>query len=86
MKQELEINIERLTLQGFNSIDRFRIGESLKIELTRLITKQGVPLTLGQPENIFQMEGASIKNINKSNPEIAGNQIANSIYLGLKNE
>ena len=77
MKQELEINIERLTLHGFPLNDRFRIGESLKIELTRLITEQGLPTTLGREGNIYQMEGSSIKNINNSNPEAAGNQIAN---------
>jgi len=44
--KNIELHIEELVLHGLSPGDRYRIGEAVEQELTRLLADQGVPESL----------------------------------------
>ena len=80
MKENIEINIEELKLQGFSHIDRYRIGEALQSELTRLFTEHEIPTSLTRRSEIAKLDGGKFNISLNSRAEVIGTQIANSIY------
>jgi hypothetical protein len=81
----LELHIEELVLHGFARGDRDRISAALQQELTRLFTEQGIPTTLAQAGQMqhLHLSGGTFEMGNGMKPEVAGIQIAQSIYGGL---
>lgn len=79
----IDLHIDELVLHGFARSDRDRIGAAIQQELTRLFTEQGIPPTLAQGQPIEQLNGGTFKVTTGIKPEVAGIQIAQSIYGGL---
>ena len=46
--KNIELHIEELVLHGFSPGDRYRIGEAVEQELTRLLADRGVPQSLAE--------------------------------------
>ena len=46
--KRIELHIEELVLHGFAPADRYRIGDTVQRELTRLLAEQGMPASLIQ--------------------------------------
>ena len=80
MKQNIEININELRLHGFSHIDRYRIGEAMQLELTRLFTERDIPSSMVQGSEIGQLDGGTFNISPNSKAEVIGAQVANSIY------
>jgi hypothetical protein len=84
MKPEnVELHIEELLLRGFAPGDRYRIGEAVERELTRLIDEQGVPPSLARGSEIERLNGGAFKVASGSKPEAIGAQVARAVFGGL---
>jgi hypothetical protein len=68
-----------LVLHGFAPSDRYRIGEAVDLELTRLFAEQGVPLSLAQNIESAQMNAGAFKVASDSKAETIGVQIAQAV-------
>lgn len=82
-QNSIQLHIEELVLHGFSRGDRDRIGAAIQQELTRLLTEQGIPPSLAQSGQIGQLNGGKFEMTAGIRPEVAGIQIAQSIYGGL---
>jgi len=82
MRQNVELYIEELLLHGFGNVNRHRIGEVLKCELTRLFTEQDVPSLLSRSGDFRRLDGGTFNIPSGSKPEAIGSQVAQSIYTG----
>jgi len=80
----IEVNIEELVLHGFDPRDRYRIGEAVEQELTRLFTEKGVPPGLEKSGDIPHLDGGSVKIESNLKASKAGVSIARSVYGGLR--
>jgi hypothetical protein len=79
----IELHIEELVLHGFAPGDRYRIGEAVQRELVRLLSEQGVPLSLGQDGEIARLDGGTFK-VTSSKPETVGTQVAQAVHGSLQ--
>lgn len=84
--QRIEINIEKLVLEGFEPGDRYLIGEAVEQELARLFAEQGIPSELERGGNVSHLDGAAIEIATGSKASNIGINIAKSVYGGLGNE
>jgi len=84
--QRIEINIEKLVLEGFEHADRYRIGEAVEQELIRLFTEQGIPPGLEKGGCIARLDGGAIEIAPGSKASNIGINISKSVYGGLGNE
>ena len=75
-----------IVLYGFSPANRHRIGDAVRFGLTRLFTEQGIPDQFYNSVVIPRINGSEFKTDRNSKPITIGNQIAQSIYNGLKNE
>jgi hypothetical protein len=82
MRPKVEIHIDKLVLEGFLPEDRFRIGESLEKELSRLFQERGVPQSLTAEKQIDAIKGGSFEVA--SGAERIGRQVAGAVYGGMK--
>ncbi len=78
----IELEIEKLILEGFPIGNRHRIGAAIEQELTRLLTEQGIPPSLSQGGEIPSLDGGVFEVSANAKPETIGRQIAQSIYGG----
>jgi hypothetical protein len=83
MNKDIEINIEELVLNGFSPSDKHRIGNAVKMELSRLFAEKGCPEKFTNGVKIAEINAGEFKTSIQSNPRTTGNQIAQSIYNGL---
>ena len=79
----IELHIEELILHGFAPGDRYRIGDAVERELTRLFVEQGVPLSLTQGREVAHLDGGAFKVTSGSKPEVIGAHVAQAVYGGL---
>jgi hypothetical protein len=82
-QNSIKLHIEELVLHGFTGNDRDRIAAAIQQEFTRLFTEQGIPPSLAQGGQIGQLNGGKFEMTTGMKPEVAGIQIAQSIYGGL---
>lgn len=80
----IEVNIDELVLHGFSPADRYRIGEALEGELTRLFTEGGLPSGLAKGSQVDRLDGGSFDVKQGSKAESIGVQVAKSVYGGIK--
>lgn len=76
--------IEELVLHGFAPGDRYRIGEAVQQELTRLFAEQGGLPSLAQGGEIGRLDGGGFEMTAGMQAGEIGVQIAQSIYGGFK--
>ena len=81
--QSLEVYIEELVLHGFEPRDRYRIGEAIQRELTRLFADQGVPPSLAQGGELARVDGGMFDVASGSKSDAIGAQVARAVYRGL---
>ena len=79
MTQKVDLHIEELVLHGFSPGDRFRIGEAVELELTRLITEQGIPSSLSRDGEVARTNGGTINVSSNSKADVIGSQVAHYI-------
>ena len=82
--KNIELNIEELVLHGFSPGDRYRIGEAVEQELTRLLADRGVPQSLERGREIANMDGGAFEVAQGSRPQVVGAQVAKAVYGGLR--
>jgi hypothetical protein len=80
----IALHIEELILHGFAPADRNGIAAAIERELARLFAEQGMPPSLGQDDDMVQLEGGSFKLVPGSRPDAIGAQVARAIYRGMK--
>lgn len=83
-RHSFNLNIEELVLHDFNPASRYRIGEAVERELTRLFYEMGAPLNLTDDVDIAHLKGGEMNVSPGSNGETVGVQLARIIYRGLK--
>jgi hypothetical protein len=79
----VEILIGELILNGFASVDRYRLGDAVERELARLFADQGVPPSLTQGREIAHLAGGRFEVAVGSQAEGIGVQVAQALYGGL---
>jgi len=84
MRQKVELHIDELVLEGFSAGDRYRIGEALERELTRLFEEKGVPGSFTSGKEIDRINGGSFQVAPGARAERVGTQVAGAVYGGLK--
>lgn len=84
MRQKVELHIDELVLEGFFAEDRYRIGEALERELTRLFEVRGVPESLTSKREMDRINGGSFQVAPGARAERVGTQVAGAVYGGLK--
>lgn len=80
----LELHIGELVLHGFANGDRYRIGDALERELTRLFSEQGAPTAITNGRGIARVDGGAFEVTPESSAETMGIQLAQAIYGGLR--
>jgi hypothetical protein len=77
----IELHIDELVLEGFAPGERYRIGDAVQQELTRLLTTQGLNMTHSAEIEQLRVNAAGV------NPRVAsatnGEHIARAVYEGL---
>jgi hypothetical protein len=81
---KIELHIEELVLHGFARGDRYRIGEMVERELSRLFAEQGIPSTLHASLERTRFDAGAFHVAANSTPETIGSQVAEAVYGGLK--
>jgi len=79
----LELHIEQLVLRGFEPGDRYRIGEAVERELTRLFVEQGKPSSLAESYEVANLDGGAFEVATGAKPEVIGVQVGQAVYGGL---
>ncbi len=79
----VELHIEELVLHGFEPRDRYRIGEAVQHELTRLIAQMGAPGWLSRGGEVERLDGGAFETSPDSGAKTIGAQVARAVYTGL---
>jgi len=82
--KNIELNIDELVLHGFLPGDRYRIGEAVERELTRLLADRGVPESLERGGEIGHVDGGAFEVAPGSRAQVVGAQVAKAVYGGLR--
>jgi hypothetical protein len=80
MKPNIELHIEELILRGFEPGDRYRIGDAVERELTRLLAERGTLPSLAHGSEIQRLDGGSFEVKAGSSAEAIGVQVAQAVY------
>lgn len=80
---DVEIEIGELVLEGFSPFERYRMGEAVQRELTRLFLEQGVALHLQRGGEIENVDAGAIRLEANASGESTGAQIAQAVYSSL---
>lgn len=83
MPKNVELHIEELVLHGFSPGDRYRIGEAVEQELSRLLADRGVPESLERGGEVASVDGGAFEVAPGSKAEVVGAQVAKAVYEGL---
>jgi hypothetical protein len=81
VRPRVEIVIDELILHGFSPAERVAIGDSLSLELERLITEQGFQAF----ENVDTpvLKAAPVKLQANAKPKTVGSQVAQVVHASL---
>ena len=79
MKPSIELRIEELILHGFRQEDRYRIGEAIQIELSRLLAEGGLPSSMTRGAEYPLLTAGSLQLSPNSDAKIIGRRIAGTL-------
>src|SRR5262245_50766908 len=79
-RRPIELHIDKLVLVGFQPGDRYRIGEAVQSELSRLLTEQGIASTSAQSISIDRLTGERFSMSAGMSVLDQGRQIARTIH------
>lgn len=82
-RPSVNFHIDELVLHGFESAQRYAIGDAMQRELTRLFTEEGAPVAITDDVEIAHLNGGAIDVGPSANGEATGIQLARKIYGGL---
>lgn len=85
MKQDIEIHIDELVLHGFQPGDFASIRDAVEMELRRLLTYRGVPVTLSSSTRHAAINVGQFNAVPGGHAATLGSQIASTVYNGLEN-
>jgi hypothetical protein len=80
----IEIHIDALVLHDFAPVDRWRIGQAIEHELTRLFAEQGLPPGLALGGELARVDGGAFHVAAGTAAEGLGIQVAQAVYGGLR--
>jgi hypothetical protein len=80
LRRPIELHIEKLVLNGFQPRDRYRIGEAVQSELSRLLTEQGIASTFEQSISIDRLKAGNLSISLGMSALNQGNQMARLVY------
>ncbi|MFB6893106.1 hypothetical protein ACFCX4_27770 [Kitasatospora sp. NPDC056327] len=78
----IEVEIGELVLDGFAHVDRDRVAEAFRSELTRLVETRGVPLAAGGDRVLERLSGLPPLPAGAS-PRRLGEALARAVHTGL---
>lgn len=81
MRTQVEIVIDELVLHGFSPAERYRIGDSLSLELERLVMDQG--LQVHESMDIPSLRAAPVQMPPGSKPDLLGARVAEAVFKRL---
>jgi hypothetical protein len=81
---KFRVQIDELVLEGFDFHDHKRIAAAMKKELARLIAEKGLDRAGGRSAESASVSAPSFHVPSDRNPRSIGNEIARSVYRGLK--
>lgn len=82
LEHSVDLHIEELVLHGFAPGDRYRIGDAIERELTRILTEQRLPPAMTQDAATPHVDGGAVEISARSDAETIGVQLAKAIYGG----
>ena len=85
-QRSLDLHIEELVLNGFAPADRYRIGEAIERELTRLLNEKGVPSGLDRGTEIDSVNAGTFEVSAGMTADAIGRHISQAVYGGLDRE
>ena len=80
-RRNVELHIEELVLDGFQSQDKQHIASAVQQELHRLLSEGQLPQS---NRSISQLDGGTIHMESKATPQSTGHKIARKLYGGLQ--
>ena len=83
-KRNIELHIEELVLDGFQSQNKQHIASAVQQELHRLLSQGQLPQGLTRNNNIARLDGGTIQVEKHATSEITGHKIARKLYGGLQ--
>ena len=84
MNRNIEINIDKLILNGFAQGERYEIGIALEQELTRLFSEKENQRMFRENRKVDTISGGSFSASPGTKPDVIGRQIAGSVFNGIK--
>lgn len=83
--QAIELRINELVLDGFQSADRQAIADALQGELAQLLRQQGIPASMTQDSVLSGFDAGRFDVAPNSRPRTIGAQVAQAVYRGITN-
>ena len=83
-KRNIELHIEELVLDCFQSQDKQHIASAVQQELHRLLSQGQLPQGLTRNSSIARLDGGTIRVEPHATPENTGARIARNLYGGLQ--
>ena len=80
----VNLHVGELVLHGFAPHDRYRIGDAVQHELTRLLTTQGTPSALRSSGERARVNAGSFKVAQGAVAKSIGRRVAQAVYGELK--
>lgn len=82
-RSSIHLHIEELVLDGFAPGDRHRIGETVEIELRRLLEVRHPAATFRQSSETDHVDAGEFKVSSGATAQTIGGHVAASVYRGL---
>ncbi len=79
----VDLHIDRLVLDGFEGVDRARLGAAVEAELARIFAEQGASAALRRGGARARLDGGSFEAAPDAPADALGAQIAHAVYGGL---
>ena len=83
MKQQIDIHIDELLLDGFTAAEGDNIKTAVEAELSRLFTERGIPRTVNRSAKYDRINGGSFSMANGSKANTVGTDIAGAVYSSI---
>jgi len=82
--KQIELYIDELVLDGFETRDQHGVGMALQIELQRLFVEQGIPALLTEGTAVPLLRGGEANIAAGAGAQAIGTHVAQRIYSGLR--
>ena len=80
----IHLEIDRLELEGVSRADGRLVGIALEQELSRLVTRDGLPPQVLERGSVPSLDAGSLRLAPNLRPRALGRQLGQQVYGGLK--